>query len=583
MRIHQGNATHRTFTAGTYLLVALLGVGSARAEAPPPLTSEQGVVASDNERASEVGASVLAAGGNAMDAAAATALALGVVSPLSSGIGGGGFALVYDAEKGETYALDFRESAPSELTPESFHVEGEPDPSLARKGGLAVGVPGEVAGLGHIVERFGELPFARAVAPACRLAHAGFELGWFVAERAGFVAERNPEATSFAPWLYPEGEPASRGERVKRARLGRTLAHIARHGVEGFYRGPVARDIVETVQKDGGVMTLKDLEGYEVIEREPLVGSFRDYTLATMPLPSSGGIVILEALGILEAYAEATGFELEASPPGSSATIHVLAEALKHAFADRARYLGDSEKARDIVGRLLHKERLAQLADRVDADGVLPPERYGDKELGSPQGSGTGDRGTSHFCVVDGEGNAVAITTTVNHYYGAKLVGEKSGVVLNNEIDDFAIAPGAENLFGLVQAETNLVGPGKRPLSSMSPTLVFEDGRLVGCFGGSGGPRIISNTLQAFLNVFVRGKDASEAVYASRLHHQWSPDVLKVENAPEDVVSALEARGHDVEESRYATAVQAIVRREDGVREAASDPRKGGAPAAEPR
>ena len=540
------------------------------------------MVASDNEMASRVGASVLAAGGNASDAAAATALALGVVSPLSSGIGGGGFALVYIAEQETTYAIDFRESAPAALTPKSFEVDGEPDPSLARTGGLAVGVPGEVAGLAHMMERFGELPFARAVAPACRLAHAGFALGWFVADRAGFFAERADDAQVLAPWLYPGGEPASRGDIVRRPRLARTLAHIGRHGPAGFYRGPVARDLVDTVRKAGGVMTLNDLKGYEVIEREPLVGEFRDYTLVTMPLPSSGGIVILQALGILEAYEAATDFQLEARPPGSSATVHVLAEVLKHAFADRARYLGDEDSARAIVSRLLERERLAELAGRIDPARTLAPEHYGNADLGPPGDAGIGEQGTSHFCVVDRHGNAVALTTTINHYYGARLVADRSGVVLNNEIDDFAIEPGAENLFGLVQAETNLVGPNKRPLSSMSPTLVFESDRLVGCLGGSGGPRIISNTFQVFLNVFARGMDASAAVSAPRIHHQWSPDLLRVEDAPEDVVTALEARGHEVESGRRINTVQAIVIDEDGVRAGASDPRKGGAPAAEP-
>ena len=581
MRISQVIATRLTVSA-TVALIALAGFGEARARSAPPLTSEAGVVAADNERASQVGASVLAAGGNAIDAAAATALALGVVSPLSSGIGGGGFALVYLADEGETYALDFRESAPAALTPEAFVVDGEPEPELSRSGGLAVGVPGEIAGLDVMVERFGALPLARAILPACELAHKGFQLGWFVADRAGFFASRVENAEELAPWLYPGGEPAARGELVRRPRLARTLAYIARHGADGFYRGPVARDIVDTVRADGGVMTLDDLAGYEVIDREPLVGSYRDHTLVTFPLPSSGGIVLLQALGILEAYEEATGFDLTSRPHGSSATVHVLTEALKHAFADRARYLGDEDKARRAAAALLRPERLAELASRIDPDGVSPPEAYGHADLGEAADLGTGDAGTSHLCVVDRHGNAVALTTTINHYYGAKLVADRTGIVLNNEIDDFAIAPGAENLFGLVQAETNLVGPGKRPLSSMSPTLVFEGDRLVGCFGGSGGPRIISNTFHAILNVFAYGMDAAEAVSAPRFHHQWSPDVLRIESASEDVIEALKARGHTVESSDWINTVQAIAIRDDGVREAASDPRKGGAPAAEP-
>ncbi len=582
MRIHQEGAIHLTFCALLTSAAVLLGTTVAKAGTPPPLTSEQGVVAADHELASRVGASVLANGGNAMDAAAATALALGVVSPLSSGIGGGGFALVYDAEAGETRAFDFRESAPEALTPESFLVDGEPDASLAQRGGLAVGVPGEVAGLSHLVETFGNLPFSQSVAPPCRLAHAGFSLGWFVATQAGPFADRVSDPDSLAGWLYDDGEPARRGDHVRRPRLARTLHYLGRYGPEAFYEGPIGRDIVDTVQSDGGVMTMDDLANYEVIEREPVTGSYRDYEIASMPLPSSGGLVILKALGILEAYEDATGFSFADEPPGSSAPMHILAEALKHAFADRARYLGDADEARAVAERFLDPDRYAELAERIDPERVLLPERYGDQDLEAAAGVQPDDRGTSHFCVIDGEGNAVSLTTTINHYYGAKLVGEKSGVVLNNEIDDFAVEPGAENLFGLVQAAANVVGPGKRPLSSMSPTLVFEDGELVGCFGGSGGPRIISNTLQGFLNVFARGMDAAEAVSTPRIHHQWSPDELVVEDPPRDVAQALSARGHDIDLSTYITAVQAVVVREDGTREAASDPRKGGLPAAEP-
>lgn len=566
--------------AAAGLLALCLAPGEARAGAHPPVTSEHGVVAADDPTASKVGAHILAEGGNAMDAAAATALALGVVSPLSSGIGGGGFAVVYDAEADETRALDFRESAPAELTPEEFEVDGEPDASLARTGGLAVGVPGEIAGLDFLVGEMGELPFGEVVAPACYLAHAGFSLGWFVARQAHIVAEQLSDPDAEAGWLFADGESADRGEEVRRPRLARTLGHLGRHGARAFYEGPIAEDIANTVQEDGGVMTVEDLEDYEVIEREPIVGSYGDYELASMPLPSSGGIVMLQALGILEAYAEASGFDLSETRPGASAPMHIVAEALAHAFADRARFLGDEDEARAAVDQLLDAGRIEELAGRVESDRTLPPERYGSEELGTAAASGEGDGGTSHFCVVDGDGNAVALTTTINHYYGAKLVADRTGIVLNNEIDDFAVEPGAENLFGLVQAETNLVGPNKRPLSSMSPTLVFEDGELAGCFGGSGGPRIISNTLQAFLNVFQRDMDVSEAVSSPRIHHQWRPDELVVEDPPAEVARALEERGHELDRSPYITAVQAVVVGEDGALEAASDPRKGGRPAA---
>ena len=577
MIMHPKNATCIALVAAAFSLVVALFPTPARAASDPPLTTDRGVVASDNPIASRVGAAVLAAGGNAADAAAATALALGVVSPLSSGIGGGGFAVVHMAESGETHAIDFREMAPAALTPDDFVRDGKPDTSLSQKGGLAVGVPGEVAGLGHLVDEFGVLSLRRAVAPACRLALKGFGLGWFVATKLPHLAESLDDPDETAAWAFSGGEPAERGDKVSRPRLARTLEQIARHGTDGFYEGPVARDIIATVKEHGGVMTLEDLERYEVVERDPVVGRWGDYTLRTMPLPSSGGIVILEALGIVEA----TGFDLAAHGPQSSATKHILAEALKHAFADRARYLGgDVSKA--LVRALLDEDRLEKLARRVSQRRVRKHRSYGSRDLAKVTGGGNlDDSGTSHLCVIDADGNAVALTTTINLHFGAKVVGDKSGVVLNNEIDDFAIAPGKKNAFGLVQSEANLVGPKKRPLSSMSPTLVFEDGEVVGFLGGSGGPMIIANTFQVFLNAFAFDMDAEEAVSAPRIHHQWIPNKLLVEDAPEDVVRALERRGHEVEVNDYKTAVQLIRVREDGTREAASDPRKGGRPAAQ--
>jgi gamma-glutamyltranspeptidase / glutathione hydrolase len=547
----------------------------AYAASSPPLTTARGVVASDQALASEVGAAILARGGNAADAAAATALALGVVNPASSGIGGGGFAVVYVAKEKKTYVLDFRETAPAALSPDRFVRDGELDVMLSRRGGLAAGVPGEIAGLELLVRRFGNRPWRSVVAPAERLAREGFFASWFFAHAAGVVAPQLSPGP-LRDLLAPGGKVVERGQLVRRPALARTLARIGSQGRDGFYRGPVARDMIAAITAAGGVMTLEDLAGYRVVERDPLEGRWGSFRVVTMPLPSSGGIVLLEALGLLEA----SGFDLAAAGAGSSAALHMIAEVLAHGFADRARFLGEASPE-EMVGSLLDPDRLRRLAATISPRRAAAHGRYGEAGL-EAWGTGEGDGGTSHLCVIDRDGNAVALTTTVNGYYGARLVAPKSGVVLNNEIDDFALAAGVPNMFGLVQSEYNLVGPGKRPLSSMTPTLVLDGDRVVGCLGGSGGPRIISNVFQALLNVFAFGMDANAAVSAPRLHHQWTPDQVFIEpEIPADVRRGLERRGHNLQEGARISTVQLIVVRADGTREAASDPRKDGAPAAE--
>jgi gamma-glutamyltranspeptidase/glutathione hydrolase len=576
-------------------IVALVGPEVGRAAHGPPLTTAGGVVAADDPTASAVGARMLADGGTAADAAVATALALGVVNPVSSGIGGGGFAVVYDARTHRIHVYDFREVAPAALDPSDFLVDGVIDPQRARVGGLAVGVPGEVAGLRLLSERHGRLSWRHVVAPSVRLARDGLPTPWFLAGRAPEVLPRLPAGAPYDPiraLLAPGGTTRRWGDPLVRPALARTLAAIVADPA-AFYRGPIADDLVATVAAAGGVLTAGDLAAYRVVERAPMVGSFRGLTLVTMPLPSSGGVVLLEALGILER----TGIDLAALGAGSAAAFHVIAELEKHGFADRARLLGDSDAARAAAAGLLDDARLRGLAAQVALDrtqplatyGVLTPRAPAPPAKGGPAPApppvrkpdrAPGPGGTSHLCVVDREGNAVALTTTVNGYFGSKLV-TAGGAVLNNEIDDFALAAAVANMFGLVQARDNLVGPDKRPLSSMTPLLVLDGERVVGCIGGSGGPRIISNVLQVFLGVYVFGLDPRAAVEMPRVHHQWAPDELTVEAevAPE-VRAALAARGHQVVVSEAPTAVQMIRVRPDGLREAASDPRKNGAPAA---
>lgn len=571
------NATRLALCVGL-ALVGLVRPEWSRAAYGPPLTTDGGVVAADDPTASEIGARVLAGGGNAADAAVATALALGVVNPVSSGIGGGGFAVVHDAASGQTRVYDFREVAPAALDPSDFVVGGKVDPSLSRTGGLAVGVPGEVAGLHLLNERHGRLAWRRVVLPAARLARDGLRTPWFLAGRAPEVLPRLPAGAPYQPLrelLAPRGKVRRWGDRLVRPELARTLLAIAADP-RAFYRGPLARDVVATAAAAGGVLTVDDLAAYQVVERTPLVGTWRGLRLVTMPLPSSGGVVLLEALGILDR----TKIDLAAAGVGSAAALHAIAEIEKHGFADRARLLGDSDAARAAAAGLLDDARLRELAGRVAPDRTWPSDRYGGTSTAAPARP-PGPGGTSHLCVIDRDGNAVALTTTVNGYLGSKLV-TRGGVVLNNQIDDFALAPDVANLYGLTQSDANLVGPGKRPLSSMTPLLVFDGDKVVGCLGGSGGPRIISNVLQVFLGVFAFGLDPRAAIGQPRLHHQWSPDELTVEpEVPAEVRASLAARGHKVVVSDAPTAVQMIRVRPDGLREAASDPRKNGAPAAE--
>jgi gamma-glutamyltranspeptidase/glutathione hydrolase len=556
-----------------------------RAATDPPLITHSGVVASANPVASRVGADVLARGGNAVDAAVATAFALGVVEPQSSGIGGGGFALVYIAAEKKVYVYDFRETAPAAISPDAFLTDGKPDPKKARFSGLAVGVPGEVAGLARLLDRHGKLSWRSVLAPAIRLARDGYPLAYFetvaiqrLETNPAFLGSGVTIPDRLRDFMAPGGRTRVTGEPTARPDLAQTLAALADGGPGAFYDGPIADDVVATDRAAGGVLTKDDLRGYTIDEpAAPLWGEWRGMKLATMPLPSSGGIAVLETLGLIDA----SGIDLGKLGVGSSAALHVIAEAMRHAFADRARFLGDSDAARAIADRLLDPARLARIAKRIDPDHVQPHDSYGDPDLAShppPRKDG----GTSHLCVIDADGDAVALTTTINGYFGAGLITD-GGVVLNNEIDDFETVRGAANQFGLVQSDLNLVGPGKRPLSSMSPTLVFDqDGKVIACAGSAGGPGIISATIQILLDMFVWNLDPRAAVAQPRIHDQWVPDELGADaEIPADVVDGLTRRGHKVVVKPWTTAAQAIRVLPDGTRQAASDPRHAAAPAAQ--
>jgi gamma-glutamyltranspeptidase/glutathione hydrolase len=533
------------------------------AAAAPPPESGLSLVSADHPLASAAGAEALARGGNAVDAAVAAALSAGVVQPAGSGLGGGGFAVGRQPD-GSTWVVDFREVAPAAAHRDMFvGPDGKVAPGSSATGGRAVAVPSESRGLATLVHRFGALSLAEVAAPAIRQASRGFEVGPHLAgalERTSFPAIRT--------LLSVEGAPARTGDRITRPALARTLKRWARTEGDDLHVGDGADAVAATITNDGGLVTLADLAAVEPVDREPLVGTFRGHTIVTMPPPSSGGVVLLQLLAVLEPL------DLQALGHNSSAYLHVLAEAFQHAYADRAHHLGDPDFVEVPVARLVSPERAAEVRSAIVPDTTFPPDRYGTL-VAAPS-----DAGTQHISALDATGGAVALTTTINTSFGSGLVVEELGIVLNNQMDDFSVAPGVPNFFGLVGDEANAIAAGKRPLSSMTPTVVVgPDGKVAMVIGASGGGQIITATLQVLLDVLVFGMDPQEAVAAPRVHHQWMPKVLFVEpGIPLDVIRALEFRGHVVQVQESYSSVQVVVGAGD-LLTGGADPRKGGWPA----
>lgn len=585
------------------MLVAICGGGCA-VVGPGPEGFPRGVVAADHADASEAGAAMLRAGGNAVDAAVATSFALSVVRPYSCGIGGGGFMVVYlrgSGREGRAVAIDYREVAPATMRPDFFESEEGPSSTT---GASAVGVPGTVAGLLYALERYGTMEREQVLAPAIALAERGFVVDEhyvesvrplirrFRGEGAGRSAReegaRLRERYSFV-WkrFLREGE-VQVGDVIALPEQAEALRLIAAHGAQAFYEGPIAEAIVRAVERDGGGVGMEDLGSYWVRERVPLVFAYAGHRFYTMPPPSSGGVAMAQALGILGRIGEKPG---GAGPRAArvyvqdAARAHALVESFKHAFADRAEWLGDSDFVNVPIGRLLSAEYLDERAAVFDRSRTLSPGAYGTRE-GARSAGAREDSGTSHLSVVDRWGNAVACTETINLTFGSLLAVEEYGFILNNEMDDFTTRRGEANAFGLRQSDRNLPAPRKRPLSSMTPTVVVDEsnGRVEVVAGASGGPRIITATTQVILNA-LSGMNAMEAVEAPRLHHQWAPDRVQLEAPLADVTQGavppadgLRARGHRVEVSGALANVQVIVRSNLGWT-AASDPRKGGRPA----
>jgi gamma-glutamyltranspeptidase/glutathione hydrolase len=574
------NRWRHTLTA-IVLVVASAAPAAAqerRVYSPPDLSTvraisaEHGMVVAQEKIAAQFGADFLRQGGNAVDAAVATGFALAVTYPRAGNIGGGGFMVIHSAERNEDVAIDYRETAPQAASRDMYlGSDGKPDTDKSRNSALGIGVPGTVAGLALALEKYGSGNFtlAQIIKPAIELARNGFVVTDDMADTLPDMYSRMARwPNSAKTFSRADGTPLHDGDRLIQPDLAATLSVIAEQGPRGFYQGPVAEKLAKAVVDAGGIMTADDLKSYQAVIRAPVRGNYRGYDIVSMPLPSSGGTVLLETLNILE------GFPMSDMKQGTAPSLHVMIEAMKRAYADRARYLGDPAFVNAPTQVLLGKDYAARQRASIDPARATPAAEV---LRIAPQREGAN---TTHYSVVDSRGNAVSNTYTLNFPYGVGLVAEGTGVLLNNELDDFTAAPGASNAFGLVGFEANLPGPGKRPLSSMSPTIVLRDGKPVLVTGTPGGSRIISTVVQIVVDVIDYKMDIAAAVAAPRVHHQWMPDEVRVERGfPAETLDALKAKGHQVIEPLGQTSANSISVTPNGFL-GAPDPRTRGAEAA---
>ncbi len=521
---------------------------STRAIIPPAtgVVAHNGMVVAQESRAARIGVEILDRGGNAVDAAVAVGFALAVTYPRAGNIGGGGFMVIHLDKDKHDIAIDYRETAPAAASPAMFlDAKGEPDIEKSRDSALAVGVPGTVAGLALAHQKYGsgKLSLADLIAPAIDLAAKGFPVKDDTADSLPRARERIARWRVPSPLLKDGGQPLQEGDRLIQFDLADTLRAIAQQGPRGFYEGSVAARIAAAVTKAGGIMTKDDLKHYQALERPVVRGSYRGFDIVSMPPPSSGGVHLIEMLNILE------GYKLERG----ATSLHLMIEAMKRAYADRATFMGDPDAVAMPIKGLTSKSYAASLrasiGDRATPSADIKPGTPADHE----------GKNTTHFSVVDRDGNAVSNTYTLNFSYGLGLTADGTGVLLNNELDDFTAKPGASNAFGLVGFTANLPGPNKRPLSSMSPTIVLKDGKPFLVTGSPGGSRIITAVLQQVVNVIDFKMPVDQAVSAPRLHHQWQPDQVFAEPGFDPaLLAALAARGHAIVPTRPATAVNSI-------------------------
>ncbi|MGK7874790.1 MAG: gamma-glutamyltransferase [Xenococcaceae cyanobacterium] len=533
-----------------------------------PVIAKNGMVASQEELATQAGLAVLKEGGNAVDAAVTIGFTLAVTLPRAGNLGGGGFMLIHLAETKETIAIDYREKAPLAATRDMFLDEnGEVDTEKSRFSHLAVGVPGTVAGMAMILEKYGTISLARALQPAIELAENGFPVNEDLRNSLIFAKRRMQASPASMEIFYKEGGVSyEMGEILVQKDLARSLKLIAREGAEAFYQGEIAERIVADMEANGGLITTEDLANYQPVIRQPIRGNYRGYDIYSIPPPSSGGVHLVQMLNILEK------FPIRSLGHNTAQTIHLMAESMKLAYADRSKFLGDndfmsipisrliSKSYADVRWKTINQERATQSRD------ILPGNPYQVIESND----------TTHYSVIDQEGNAVANTYTLNFSYGTGLTVPGTGILLNNQMDDFSAKPGVPNAYGLIGGELNAIKAEKRMLSSMTPTIVMKEGTPFLVTGSPGGSRIITITLQVIMNVIDHRMNIAEATNAVRVHHQWLPDELRIERGlNSDTIRLLTEKGHQVVVGNAMGSTQSVMSI-DGVLYGASDPRKPG-------
>ncbi len=537
---------HLSAAAGVALMVAAVEAGAA---SPPPVPGENGMVATAQHLASKVGADILRQGGNAVDAAVAVGYALAVVYPAAGNLGGGGFMTIRFAD-GRTTFLDFREKAPLAST-ETMYLDasGNPIPKASTRGYLAAGVPGSVAGFDTALAKYGTMKRDAVMAPAISYAENGFTLLQGDVNLLGDATEDFQKDPTSAAIFLKNGQPFQIGDTLVQKDLANTLKQIASTGADAFYKGPIADEIVRASQAGKGIFSKADFEQYNVRELKPIECNYKGYTITSAPPPSSGGVVICQILNILE------GYPLKEWGFNSAQSVHTMVEAMRHAYVDRNSALGDPDFVKNPIDRLLDKK----YAESIRA--VIPADKAANSKDVAPGTAPHEGTNTTHYSITDKDGNAVAVTYTLNDWFGARVTAGSTGVLLNDEMDDFTIKPGVPNLYGLVQGKANAIAPGKRPLSSMSPTIVSKDGKLSMVVGSPGGSRIITITLQTILNVLEHGMDIQQATDAPRIHHQWQPDVVYAEPfaLSPDTKKMLEGMGYKITEQKPWGDVDAVL------------------------
>ena len=513
-----------------------------------PEVGENGMVVSQHYLATNVGHSILAEGGNAYDASIAVAFALAVVLPRAGNIGGGGFMVMFDEALQQSFSIDYREMAPESATKSMFlSSDGSVNKRRATQGVLSIGVPGTVYGMWEVHKKFGSLPWSSLLAPAIQLAEDGFLISPFMADALNKRYEKLTKYKNFSRIFY-SNYPVKMNQRLKQKNLAKTLKIISKNGAKGFYEGDVASKIDAYMKKNGGLITKKDLENYRPVWRETLQGTFNEYKIISMGPPSSGGVHIIQMLNILENY------DLVMMGHNSPTYTALLTESMKYAYADRSKYLGDPEFFDVPAQSLISKEYAKKINNKIKLNSITPSEKI---LPGSELKNESLD--TTHFSVADKNGNIVSNTYTLNSGFGSGVVVDGTGILMNNEMDDFVSAPGVPNQFGLIGGEANKIEPFKRPLSSMTPTIVLKDGKPIYATGSPGGSRIITTVLQFLLNTLVFKMEISDATVAPRIHHQWKPDVLMLETGFDIQHAAkIESLGQKIYLSGPGTALESI-------------------------